>query len=100
MLGALAFFAVGALWYTVLFGKAWQREVGLSDEQLKTGANMALIFGVCFCSSCSIALTLGHLFALTSQPSDRAKMMIAIGFGARRSWPRRSASITSTSASR
>ena len=31
-LGAVAFFAVGALWYTVLFGKAWQRELGFSDD--------------------------------------------------------------------
>ena len=47
VLGAAAFFAVGALWYTVLFGKAWQRSTGLSDEQLKVGASMPLIFGTC-----------------------------------------------------
>ena len=40
VLGAVAFFAVGAVWYTVLFGKAWQAAVGLSDKQLKAGANM------------------------------------------------------------
>ncbi len=31
LLGALAFFAVGALWYGVLFAKAWQKAAGLSD---------------------------------------------------------------------
>ena len=32
---ALSGFALGAIWYSPwLFGKAWQRESGLSDEQL------------------------------------------------------------------
>ena len=79
-LGAVAFFAVGALWYSVLFGKAWQRELGMSDEQLKAGFNMPLVFGVCFLLELLIALTLAHQYAMTG-PSDRAKMMIAIGYG-------------------
>ncbi len=77
-LGAVAFFAVGALWYTVLFGKAWQRATGLSDEQLKTGANMPLIFGTCFLLELLVALTVGHMFDYL-EPSDRSKMMIALG---------------------
>jgi len=80
-LGALAFFAVGAVWYTVLFGKAWQRAAGLSDEQLKAGANMPLIFGTAFLLELLIATTLAHQYAMTG-PSDRAKMMIATGYGA------------------
>ena len=80
-LGAVAFFAVGAIWYSVLFDKAWLAAVGLSDEQLKAGANMPLIFGTCFLLELLVALALGHQFAFT-EPSDRAKMMIAIGTGA------------------
>jgi len=37
LLAALATFAVGGLWYSVLFAKAWQREAGVMDEQLKHG---------------------------------------------------------------
>jgi len=79
-LGTLAFFAVGALWYTVLFGKAWQKEVGLSEDQLKSGANMPLIYGTCFVLEFVVVLTLGHMFAFL-QPSNHAKMMLATGFG-------------------
>jgi len=79
-LGTVAFFAVGALWYTVLFGKAWQKAVGLSDEQLKTGANMPLIFATCFALEFVVVLTLGHLFAFL-HPGNHVKMMIATGFG-------------------
>ena len=74
----LAFFAVGAIWYTALFGKIWQREVGLSDEQLTGGRNMMLIMGTCFVLEFIVCLTVGHMFDFLA-PSDRAKMMIAVG---------------------
>src|ERR1044071_4856514 len=77
-LATLAFFAVGAIWYSALFGKVWQREVGLSDEQLKTGVNMPLIFGTCLVLEFIISLTVGHMFDYL-EPSDRSKMMITLG---------------------
>ncbi len=79
-LGAAAFFMVGSIWYTALFGKAWQREVGLSEEQLKN-ANMPLIFGLCFLFELLIALMLGHNIARTD-PAPHVIMMMAVGFGA------------------
>lgn len=45
LVATVASFGLGALWYSpILFSKAWQRGVGLSDEDLK-GANMGKIFG-------------------------------------------------------
>ena len=78
VVATLAFFAVGAIWYTVLFGKVWLREVGIPEEQLKSGANMPLIFGTCFALEFIVCLTVGHMFDFL-EPSDRAKMMIAVG---------------------
>ena len=78
VVATLAFFAVGAIWYTALFGKIWQREVGLSDEQLTGGRNMMLIMGTCFALEFIVCLTVGHMFDFL-EPSDRAKMMIAVG---------------------
>ena len=80
VLAALAFFVIGAVWYGVLFGKAWQKAAGLSDAELQ-GANMALVFGLTLAFELLIALVLAHQFAMTGA-SDRAIMMIAIGFGA------------------
>lgn len=80
VLAAVAFFAVGAVWYTVLFGKAWQRALGLRDWQLKGGANMALIYGGAFLSELVVAWLLGHMFARIA-PSPRVIMMISVGFG-------------------
>ena len=78
VVATLAFFAVGAIWYTALFAKLWKREVGLSDEQLTTGRNMTLIMGTCFVLEFIICLTVGHMFDYL-EPSDRSKMMITIG---------------------
>ena len=42
---AISAFLLGGLWYSpALFGKAWQRGAGLTDEQLK-GGNPAKIYG-------------------------------------------------------
>lgn len=48
LVAALAAFAIGGLWYSpLLFSKIWQRELKLSDDEIKS-ANMALIFGTTF----------------------------------------------------
>ena len=76
--GTLAFFAVGALWYGVIFAKPWQRAAGLSNTQLKAG-NMGLIFGLTFAFEMLIAMVLWHLLARTDPPAF-VVMMMAVGF--------------------
>ena len=76
--GAAAFFVVGAIWYGVLFGKAWQRAAGLSDQDVQ-GGNMALIFGLTFLFEMLIAMVLWHLIART-MPEPHVVMMMAVGF--------------------
>lgn len=76
--GTAAFFAVGALWYGVLFGKIWQREAGLSDEQVQSG-NPAVIFGLCFLFEMLIAMVLWHLIARTGA-APHVVMMMSVGF--------------------
>ena len=80
VLATVVFFAVGAVWYSALFARAWQREVGLTTEQLTGGRNMLLIMGTCLLLEFIVVLMLGHLFARI-QPGDHAKMMMATGFG-------------------
>lgn len=76
--GTAAFFAVGAIWYGVLFGKVWQRAAGLSDDAIRDG-NMALIFALTFAFEMLVAMVLWHLIARTD-PAPHVVMMIAIGF--------------------
>jgi len=47
IVAAIASFALGSVWYTALFGKVWQKEVGLTEDSMKTGS-IPLIFGASF----------------------------------------------------
>lgn len=76
--GAAAFFAVGALWYGLLFSKPWQRAAGLSNTQLREG-NMAVIFGLTLAFEMLIAMVLWHLLVRTD-PKPLVVMMMAVGF--------------------
>ncbi len=46
LLAALAAFLLGSIWYSALFGKIWQREVGLTDEDAQS--RVGITFGVSF----------------------------------------------------
>lgn len=76
--GSAAFFAVGALWYGVIFAKPWQRAAGLSNTQLKTG-HIGAIFALTFAFEVLIAMVLWHLIARTDPPAH-VVMMMAQGF--------------------
>lgn len=79
---AVASFALGGLWYSpLLFGKAWQREVGLSDEQLASG-NMALIFGLAFV----LCLIAAFVFAMFLGPRPSLALGLGAGFSAGLCW--------------
>jgi hypothetical protein len=78
VLGTVAFFIVGAIWYGLLFRGAWAGEVGVTDPP--AGGAQARIMGLTLLCEFVVVLTLGHLFAFL-QPSDRVKMMMAVGFG-------------------
>ncbi|WP_369025892.1 DUF1761 domain-containing protein [Qipengyuania sp. RANM35] len=78
VMASLAFFAVGAVWYGVLFSKPWQRETGVTEAP--RGAQVAKIMGLTFAFEMLVVLMLEHTIARTGA-SDRAIMMIAIGFG-------------------
>lgn len=76
LVAAVSSFVLGGLWYSpVLFGKAWQRETGLSDETL-AGGNMALIFGLAFV----LSLAAAFVFALFLGP--RPSLELGVGAGA------------------
>lgn len=83
IVAALANFMLGGLWYSpVLFGKAWQKENHLSDEDLKNG-NMAKIFGFAFLWSFVMAFNLGMFL---NDPSTDVNFGLMAGFLAGFGW--------------
>jgi hypothetical protein len=60
-------FALGGIWYGPLFGKAWQRLVGLSDEDIQQG-HPGKIYGGAFCLNLVMATVLALLLQLHPSP--------------------------------
>ena len=82
LVAALSGFVLGGLWYSpVLFGKAWQRETGLSDEVLAKG-NMALIFGTTFV----LCVVASAVFAMFLGPRPSLELGVGAGFAAGLCW--------------
>lgn len=58
LVASVSAFAIGSLWYSsLLAGNAWQKELKLSDEDIKN-ANMPMIFGLAFVLEFIAALVL------------------------------------------
>jgi hypothetical protein len=79
---ALATFVLGGLWYSpALFGRAWQREAGVTDEQMRT-SNKALIFGLTFV----LSLIAAFVFAMFLGPRPPINLGLGAGFSAGLCW--------------
>lgn len=60
---AVSTFILGALWYSpALFGKAWMKENGFTDDDMKKG-NMAKTFGFSFIFALVMAFNLATFLA-------------------------------------
>lgn len=96
LLCGISSMVLGGLWYSpLMFGKAWQRGAGLSDEQLAAG-NMALIYGLAFVLSlvaaAVLALLIGHRHGLLpwTAAGAGAGALVAAAFGINYLFERRS----------
>jgi hypothetical protein len=79
---AVSTFLIGGLWYSpALFGKAWMRENGFTEEGMKN-SNMVKIFGLAFFLAFIAAINL----AMFMGPEDRIEMGAFWGFLAGFGW--------------
>ncbi|MCB1559673.1 MAG: DUF1761 domain-containing protein [Xanthomonadales bacterium] len=82
LIAAVSGFVLGGLWYSpALFGKVWQRESGVTDEQMKN-ANMGLIFGLTFV----LCLVASFVFAMFLGPRPPLALGLGAGFSAGLCW--------------
>jgi hypothetical protein len=80
-LAALSTFILGGLWYSpAVFGKAWMKENGFTEEDMKKG-NMAKIFGLAFILALISAINLAMFMGPEKDVSMGAAYGFAAGFG-------------------
>ena len=81
LLAAVAAFAVGSLWYTVLFGKAWRGELGIAQCQ-PPKLGFGVMLGSNFVLLLLSALLLGHNFARNPGLAGHLYFMMSGGVAA------------------
>jgi len=77
VVAALSTFLLGGLWYSpIIFGKAWQKENKLTDDEIKS-ANMGKVFGLSFLFSLIMSYNLAFFLG---DPTIDLKMGALYGF--------------------
>lgn len=76
-LASLAFFAVGAVWYGVVFGWPWLRPTQATESPSR--GRLTTILALTFAFEMLVVLMLAHNVARTN-PAPHVIMMMAVGF--------------------
>jgi hypothetical protein len=82
VVAAVSAFVIGGVWYSpLLFARTWQREAGVTDDQIKQ-ASMGMIFGGAFV----LTLIAAAMFAVFLGPSPGWRLGIGAGASAGICW--------------
>ena len=68
-LGAIAGFALGALWYGPLFGKAWMAALGITKDDAKN-VNMAKLMGGSLLTYIALGIIIAIILTKTAPDGD------------------------------
>jgi hypothetical protein len=81
IVSALSTFLIGGLWYSpAVFGKAWMKENGFTEEDMKKGS-MGKIFGLAFFLALISAMNLAMFMGPEDDPAMGALWGFLAGFG-------------------
>jgi hypothetical protein len=81
LVAAVSTFLIGGLWYSpAVFGKAWMKENGFTEESMK-GSNMAKIFGLAFVLALIASINLAMFLGKETNASMGAFYGFLAGFG-------------------
>ncbi len=79
---AVAYFILGAIWFGPIFGKAWQRGVGLSDEEVKSGS-MGKMLGTVFVMALIVSFGMAmFFFGFGTDPENPMTLTMGAMYGA------------------
>jgi hypothetical protein len=81
IVAALSTFLIGGLWYSpAVFGKAWMRENGFKEEDMKN-SNTVKIFGLAFILGLISAINLAMFMCPENDPTMGALWGFLAGYG-------------------
>jgi hydrogenase-4 membrane subunit HyfE len=88
LVSAVAFFILGALWYTLLFSKPWVASRRYSDEQMaemkKVGMGKSLVWNFLanFVTCAAFSILVSHLNLHSAAQGARLGVLVGVGFAA------------------
>jgi hypothetical protein len=81
VVSTLAFYGIGAIWYSVLFGKAWMKEIGITPDDTKK-VNMVKMMSLTFILSLIMVTNLAFFISSpTITGTEGALYGFLTGFG-------------------
>lgn len=80
IVAAVSAFALGGLWYSALFAKAWLKESGVTNDSYSR-KNMGLVFGLSFVLSFIAAFFLAMFIGSDSSAAEGAMAGFMAGLG-------------------
>ena len=78
----LAGLALGALWYGPLFGRAWIKAVGKTQDEIRRDFSPARVYGTTF----ALGLIASYIFGLYLGPDPGRAFAVALGAAAGLFW--------------
>ena len=82
LVATLAGFALGALWYGPLFGRAWMKAVGKTPDEIRRDFSPARVYGVTF----ALGLIASYVFGLYLGPDPGRAFSVVLGAAAGVCW--------------
>jgi hypothetical protein len=83
LVAGISAFVVGGIWYSPgLFGKAWMKDNGFTEEQIKKGGNKGKIFGFTFIFSLLMAVNLGMFLNPPANCPEGCVAKVDLAYGA------------------
>lgn len=82
LVATIASFAIGFIWYNMkVFGTAWAKSAGMTEEQMNDRSGMGRIFGGAFVFTFIMALMLSYFVRMDTDLSAAARHGAYIGLG-------------------
>ncbi|MFC2083498.1 DUF1761 domain-containing protein [Bacteroidota bacterium] len=69
---------IGAVWYGPIFGKAWMKEIGKTEDEIREGFNPAKTYSLAFIGHLVVALVLAYFLSLTGAQSVADSVRVSL----------------------
>ena len=81
LVAALVYFIIGALWYSVIFGKQWMKLVGIKEVTEQDKKNIPMMFGTTFVLNFIITFAIACIIYSLHPPTGLGAVKIGVLLG-------------------